>query len=76
MVLAAAYLTEQGLVVLDRDWRCRLGELDHVRTDPRGWVVCEVKTRHSGYGLPAEAVERESSRIRQLQAPGWRQYVP
>jgi putative endonuclease len=31
--LAAAYLAEQGLVVLDRNWRCRLGELDIVATD-------------------------------------------
>ncbi len=35
--LAAAYLTDQGLVVLDRNWRCRLGELDIVATD-RPWV--------------------------------------
>ena len=54
--LAAAYLTEQGLVVLDRNWRCRLGELDIVCTDSRRLVVCEIKTRSSTrYGPPAEA---------------------
>jgi putative endonuclease len=66
--LAAAYLTEQGLVVLDRNWRCRLGELDIVCTDSTRLVVCEVKTRSSTrYGLPAEAVDaRKAHRIRQL----------
>jgi putative endonuclease len=70
--LAAAYLTEQGLVVLDRNWRCRLGELDIVCTDSRRLVVCEVKTRSSTrFGLPAEAVDaRKAHRIRQL-AGAW-----
>jgi putative endonuclease len=64
--LAAEFLTEQGLVVLDRNWRCRHGELDIVCTDSRRLVVCEVKTRSSTrYGLPAEAVDpRKARRIR------------
>ena len=64
--LAAEFLTEQGLVVLDRNWRCRHGELDIVCTDSRQLVVCEVKTRSSTrYGLPAEAVDpRKARRIR------------
>ena len=70
--LAAAYLTEQGLVVLDRNWRCRLGELDIVATDSARLVVCEVKTRSSTrYGLPAEAVDaRKARRIRHI-AGAW-----
>ena len=70
--LAAACLTDQGLVVLDRNWRCRLGELDIVATDRSRLVVCEVKTRTSTrYGLPAEAVDaRKAHRIRQL-AGAW-----
>ena len=43
--LAADYLTERGLVVLSRNWRCRDGELDIVATDGSTLVVCEVKTR-------------------------------
>ncbi|HEY0812802.1 MAG TPA: YraN family protein [Pseudonocardia sp.] len=64
--LAAEYLTGQGLVVLDRNWRCRHGELDIVCTDSVRLVVCEVKTRSSTrYGLPAEAVDpRKAHRIR------------
>jgi putative endonuclease len=64
--LAARYLEQQGLVVLSRNWRCRLGELDVVATDSVRLVVCEVKTRSgTRYGQPAEAVdERKAARIR------------
>jgi putative endonuclease len=70
--LAAAYLTEQGLVVLDRNWRCRLGELDIVATDSTRLVVCEVKTRSgTRYGLPAEAVDARKARRIRLLAGAW-----
>nr|WP_042183422.1 YraN family protein [Kibdelosporangium sp. MJ126-NF4]CEL15507.1 Endonuclease [Kibdelosporangium sp. MJ126-NF4]CTQ92091.1 Endonuclease (EC 3.1.-.-) [Kibdelosporangium sp. MJ126-NF4] len=66
--LAVAYLTGQGLVLLDRNWRCRDGELDLVLTDGSTVVVCEVKTRAgTGFGLPAEAVDdRKARRVRRL----------
>jgi putative endonuclease len=66
--VAADYLRRQGLVVLSRNWRCRLGELDLVATDGDRLVVCEVKTRSGpGYGHPSEAVtRRKAGRIRQL----------
>jgi putative endonuclease len=66
--LAAAYLEEQGLVVLSRNWRCRHGEIDLVATDATRLVVCEVKTRSgSRYGIPAEAVTRRKvARIRRV----------
>lgn len=55
--LAAEYLTARGLVVLDRNWRCREGELDIVATDRSRLIIVEVKTRSgTGYGVPAEAV--------------------
>jgi putative endonuclease len=55
--LAADYLTERGLVVLSRNWRCRDGELDVVATDGSALVVCEVKTRSTDdFGDPAEFV--------------------
>ena len=41
--IAAEYLTEHGLVVLDRNWRCRHGELDIVCTDSERLVVCGSK---------------------------------
>lgn len=68
--LAAQHLTEQGMVLLDRNWRCELGELDLVLRDGRVLVVCEVKTRSSlAFGAPLEAVtEQKAARIRRLAA--------
>lgn len=67
---AANHLTRQGMVVLDRNWRCDLGELDLVLRDGRVLVVCEVKTRSSlAYGAPLEAVtEQKAARLRRLAA--------
>lgn len=55
--LAARHLVEQGMVLLDRNWRCEVGEIDLVLRDGRVLVVCEVKTRSSvACGHPHEAV--------------------
>ncbi|MGZ4472690.1 MAG: YraN family protein [Nocardioidaceae bacterium] len=68
--LAARHLVERGMVVLDRNWRCELGEIDLVLRDGRVLVVCEVKTRSSrDYGSPVEAVtEQKATRLRRLAA--------
>jgi putative endonuclease len=68
--LAARHLTEQGLVVLDRNWRCDAGEIDLVLRDGRVLVVCEVKTRTSdACGTPHEAVTPDKvARLRRLAA--------
>jgi len=68
---AARYLTEQqGMVLLDRNWRCELGELDLVLRDGEVLVFCEVKTRTDArFGAPLEAVTaRKLARIRRLAA--------
>jgi putative endonuclease len=58
--LAARHLSERGLVVLDRNWRCEAGEIDLVLRDGDVLVVCEVKTRTSDVcGSPHEAVTPE-----------------
>lgn len=56
--LAAQHLVAAGMELLDRNWRCRHGELDLVARDRDGTVVfVEVKTRSSTvFGEPAEAV--------------------
>jgi putative endonuclease len=71
--LAIRYLEDNGLIVLDTNWRCREGELDIVATDRRVLIVCEVKTRTSdNYGTPGEAVDdAKAGRIRRL-ARRWR----
>ena len=58
--VAARHLAEQGMALLDRNWRCDEGELDLVLRDGDALVVCEVKTRTSlEHGSPHEAVTPE-----------------
>ncbi len=68
--MAARYLREAGLEILDENWRCSLGEIDLVARDGGCLVVCEVKTRRStAYGSPVEAVDhRKLARLRRLSA--------
>lgn len=55
--VALRHLVEQGMVLLDRNWRCGEGEIDLVLRDGPALVVCEVKTRSSlACGSPQEAV--------------------
>lgn len=65
---AAAYLTGQGLSIVDRNWRCREGEIDLIAADGDTVVFCEVKTRRGrtfGTGLDAVA-GRKAARLRKL----------
>lgn len=66
--LAERHLVEQGMVVLDRNWRCDAGEIDLVLRDGDVLVVCEVKTRSStDHGTPHEAVtDIKLARLRRL----------
>jgi putative endonuclease len=66
--LAARWYEEHGYVVVDRNWRCRDGEIDLVLTRARLLVFCEVKTRSSdAYGSPAAAVTpAKQARLRKL----------
>ena len=70
--IAAAYLTDSGLRLLDRNWRCREGELDLVAREGDALVFCEVKTRRAlGYGHPVEAVTVPKQRRLHLLAQRW-----
>lgn len=75
--VAARHLVDAGMVVLERNWRCELGELDIVARDGRVLVVCEVKTRRSTtFGSPAAAVTpAKAARLRRL-AVRWVQDHP
>lgn len=68
--VAAAYLEAQGLSILERNWRCRHGEIDIVARDGDCLVVCEVKTRRStAYGSALDAVTHDKiARLRRLSA--------
>ena len=68
--VAVRYLLDQGMVLLDRNWRCGTGELDAVLRDGEAVVFAEVKTRRGGrFGTPAEAVvPAKVQRLRRLAA--------
>jgi putative endonuclease len=70
--LAARHLVSQGMVLLDHNWRCSVGEIDLVLRDGETLVVCEVKTRRStDFGDPLEAVtDVKVARLRRL-AVAW-----
>lgn len=54
---AAAYLERAGMTVVERNWRCKSGEMDIIALDGAEVVLCEVKTRrHTSKGTPDEAV--------------------
>ncbi len=56
---AARYLEERGYAILERQWRCRFGELDIVAQSPDG-VLCFVEVKRRGresIGLPREFVD-------------------
>ncbi|MGV0792741.1 YraN family protein [Mycolicibacterium sp. XJ1819] len=70
--LAVEHLQSIGLRVLDRNWRCRYGELDMIAADDTGRAVVfvEVKTRTGDqFGGLAEAVTPDKvRRLRRLAA--------
>ena len=66
--LAAAHYRRLGYHVVDRNWRCAVGELDLVVRHGNLFVFSEVKARRSDrYGSAATAVDhRKQRRIRGL----------
>ncbi len=65
--LAAAHLTRAGLQLLERNYRCRLGEIDLIMRDGATLVFVEVRERrHGGFGSGADSVDRR--KIRRLVA--------
>jgi putative endonuclease len=68
--LAADFLSAAGFELLDRNWRCKDGEIDIVAVEGRDLVVCEVKTRSTlRFGTPLEAITRHKAwRLRRLAA--------
>lgn len=63
--LAAQYLEQKGYRILERNYRCRQGEIDLIAMDGSCLVFVEVKYRSSRRtGHPAEAVNvRKQRRI-------------
>ena len=66
--IAARHLVRHGMVLIDRNWRCEIGEIDLVLRDGHVLVICEVKTRTStAFGSPIEAVNQaKADRLKRL----------
>ena len=58
-VAVAQCYERAGYQILERNWRCREGEIDLILRTGGLLVFCEVKTRSTdAFGTPAEAVTR------------------
>lgn len=72
--VAAHFLEQSGYTVIDRNWRCRHGELDLVCADPTVTTVVfvEVKTRSSmRCGGPVDGVDPQKLRRLHLLGALW-----
>ena len=55
---AARWLQARGLRLMERNWRCRQGELDLVMQDGATLVIVEVRARrHGSFGGAAGSVD-------------------
>lgn len=68
--LAVNYLEAEGMTIIERNWRCRHGEIDVIAEDGPNLVVVEVKTRSSrSHGTALESVgQAKLARLRMLAA--------
>ena len=57
--IATRYLEQIGYEIIQRNFECKIGEIDIIAKDNEEIVFVEVKTRASAlYGLPKDAVDR------------------
>lgn len=57
--LAENYLKNNGYIILEKNFRCKTGEIDLIGKDDEYISFIEVKTRHGNlYGYPSEAVTK------------------
>jgi putative endonuclease len=55
--IAASFLTGKGYQIIERNWRCSLGELDLIVQNHDTLVFVEVRTRSvSRFGLAEESI--------------------
>ena len=68
---AAQWLTERGFEILEKNYRCRIGEIDLIARDGRYLVFIEVKYRSDGKaGDPSEAVNWQKQK-KICKTAGW-----
>ena len=61
-------MQEQGFVILEKNYRCRSGEIDLIARDGRYLVFIEVKYRSSGHaGSALEAINtKKAAQVRRI----------
>ncbi len=60
---AASWLRDQGLSIIERNYRCRVGELDIIARDAAYLVFIEVRARsHPGFASAVESIDRRKRR--------------
>lgn len=65
--VAADYLIRHGYRIIERNWRCRSGEIDIIAAKNSYVIFVEVRTRRttSSYGKPQESVDyRKQHQVR------------
>ena len=64
-LLACQYLVNQGLQTIDKNFRCKVGELDLIMRDNHTLVIVEVRFRKSNkFGGALESItKKKQSRI-------------
>ena len=76
---AARWMEEQGFTLLERNWRCREGELDLIAMESGVLVIAEVRSLREGsrFGTALESIHvRKQLQVRKvariyLQNNGW-----
>lgn len=70
--LAAAFLEGEGMIVLERNFRCQQGEIDIIARDGGTIVFVEVKARRTlALGSPLEAVTRAKLKTIRMVSGVW-----
>lgn len=55
--LAVRELRRRGYEIVERNWRCAVGEVDIVARRGQAWAFVEVRTRRGeAFGTPAESI--------------------
>lgn len=66
--IAAGYLQSKGYRIVERNFRCRLGEIDMIARYKNYLVFVEVRAKSGpGYGMPQESITpRKMEKLRRL----------
>ena len=57
--IAALFLQKHGYKIVERNFKCKQGEIDIIAKQKNQYIFIEVKTRKSlKYGMPSESVNK------------------